>query len=143
MTELYDIILANTELCNGEDYARIAEKVKFSALEYGEEVYDYVKGNLGMALLTPDVSNVENVQGRYIHSLIVADGELKEQLVKYIAARAIRFSAYAYKDYNYAGDRREVFMRQVYSFLNLKQISEIAKFYMNKQLQENTQKHSR
>ena len=106
---------------------------------YTNEVRNYVNGIL---------AGVEGNPTREHNNLVLlqkllADEEARNEIVERITNRGIKSSMPSYKPNLLPAERRTVFMRQIYSFLDVYQVSLLA-IYFDKQIeQEKLEKHSR
>ena len=111
---------------------------------YPNEVRNYVNGILNSSLL----AGVEGNPTREHNNLVLlqkllADEEARNEIVERITNRGIKSSMPSYKPNLLPAERRTVFMRQIYSFLDVYQVSLLA-IYFDKQIeQEKLEKHSR
>jgi len=111
---------------------------------YTNEVRNYVNGILNSSLL----AGVEGNPTREHNNLVLlqkllADEEARNEIVERITNRGIKSSMPSYKPNLLPAERRTVFMRQIYSFLDVYQVSLLA-IYFDKQIeQEKLEKHSR
>ena len=111
---------------------------------YEREVEEYVNGTL-LASLTVEMNGDIAKQKRnlLIADKILSDPEFKEKLVNRITAHTMKYSMLSYKENLSSSDRRKVFMRQVYSFLSMNQMSLLAVAYTQQIEATKTQEHSR
>ena len=111
---------------------------------YTNEVRNYVNGILNSSLL----AGVEGNPTREHNNLVLlqkllADEEARNEIVERITNRGIKSSMPSYKPNLLPAERRTVFMRQIYSFLDVYQVSLLA-IYFDKQIeQEKLEKYSR
>ena len=114
------------------------------AVKYENEVRNYVSGLLTASLSSGvDLDPAREHTNLMLLQKLLGNPELRNEIVERIVEYGIKYSMVAYKT-NLVGDTREtVFMRQIYSFLSMYQISLLA-VHFDKQIEaEKTQKHSR
>lgn len=113
-------------------------------VNYTNEVKNYVEGVLNASL----AASVEGDPARehtnltLLQKLLLNNGE-REKVINRIVAHSIKYSMPSYKANLQSNDRRTVFMRQIYSFLDMHQISLLA-VHFDKQIElEKSEEHSR
>lgn len=120
------------------------EMLPQDGIRYVNEVRNYVNGNLAASLSAEvDMDPAREHTNLVLLQKILSNSELREEIVERIVNHGIKHSMLSYK-MNLASDVREtVFMRQIYSFLNLYQISLLAVHFDKQIEEEKNQKHSR
>ncbi len=140
---LFSVVMPKSEVKN-EAYNILAKTKGINAIEeFGQDILNYVNGNLEVALTATPAELENNYIGEVINKKALADAEYKKNLVNYIAARGIYYTLPAYKPEFEKELRRTVYMRSVYEFLSFKQIGLIAEYYDKALSQENKKERSR
>lgn len=123
------------------------QELNYTSFEFVDEVRNYVNGVLTASLTAENIYEPEKQQRTTeLLNKIYENPELGKQIAERIVAHGIKYSAtYAYDAYS--KNRREIFMRYLYAFLNQSQIANLA-VYFDRQIeaekaQEETQKRSR
>ena len=114
------------------------------AVNYENEVRNYVSGLLTASLSAGvDLDPAREHTNLMLLQKLLGNPELRDEIVERIVNHGIKYSMVSYKT-NLTSDVREtVFMRKIYSFLSMYQISLLA-VHFDKQIEaEKTQKHSR
>ncbi len=124
-------------------------KMKYGMLpqdneKYENEVRTYVNGVLTASLSTGiDLDPAKEHEHLMLLQKLLANPELREQIVEKIVNYGIRYSMLSYKPNLNSEVRETVFMKQIYSFLTTYQISLLA-VQFDKQIEaEKAQEHSR
>lgn len=112
--------------------------------KYENEVRTYVNGVLTASLSTGiDLDPAKEHEHLMLLQKLLANPELREQIVEKIVNYGIRYSMLSYKPNLNSEVRETVFMKQIYSFLTTYQISLLA-VQFDKQIEaEKAQEHSR
>ena len=98
--------------------------------EYVKEVKGYVDGLIYPSLLAEvDLDKPREQRNRALYAEIINNPELKNTIVNKIVERGIRYSMVAYKTNLPSNLRKQVFMRKIYSFLNMYQISLLVDYF--------------
>ena len=114
------------------------------AVNYENEVRTYVNGILSAALSAEvDMDPAREHTNLMLLQKLLANPELRSEIVERIVNYGMKFSMVAYKT-NLNNDLRErVFMRKIYSFLSAYQITLLAVHFDKEIEAEKSQKHSR
>lgn len=118
--------------------------MKQDATKYENEVRNYVGGVLTASLSAGvDLDIAREKENLALLSKLLGDTELRNQIVERIVEHGIKYSMSSYK-INLSDELREtIFMRRIYSFLDMQQIATLAKHFDRQITEERTQKHSR
>ena len=112
--------------------------------EYVKEVKGYVDGLIYPSLLAEvDLDKPREQRNRALYAEIINNPESKNTIVNKIVERGIMYSMVAYKTNLPSNLRKQVFMRKIYSFLNMYQISLLVDYFYSGKDVELEQKHSR
>lgn len=109
-------------------------------VKYVEEVRNYVEGVLNLSLSAKVEDNPEREHSNLmLLKKLLSNTELRNQIIDKITEYGIKNSMYSYSVTRDANTRRTVFMRQIYSFLDVHQISLLAQHFA-KELEQSTVK---